>query len=237
MKRTLLNLQKQIITCARCPRLVAWREQTAREKVKRFAEDEYWGKPIPSFGDPQARLLIVGLAPAAHGGNRTGRMFTGDRSGDWLFRALHKAGFANQPISVHRDDGLKLTDCYITATLRCAPPQNKPTPEEIANCRPYVLREIELLKNVQVILGLGKIGFDNALSAFAEVHDLNLSPRPKFGHGVEYEINSKLTLIGTFHPSQQNTFTGKLTEAMFDRIFRRVRELLDKKFDRSQRGI
>ncbi|MGH7600407.1 MAG: uracil-DNA glycosylase [bacterium] len=224
--KALTNLQKQIVTCTQCPRLVAWREQMAREKVKRFAEDKYWGKPIPSFGDPQARLLIVGLAPAAHGGNRTGRMFTGDRSGDWLFRALHKAGFANQPTSLHRDDGLKLMDCYITATLRCAPPQNKPAPEEIANCRPYLLREIELLKNVRVILGLGKIGFDNALSAFAEVYGLGLSPRPKFGHGAEYKLDSKLTLMGTFHPSQQNTFTGKLTEAMFDRIFRRVRELL-----------
>lgn len=233
----LTNLQKQIVTCTLCPRLVAWREQIAREKTKRFADEEYWGKPLPSFGDSNARLLIVGLAPAAHGGNRTGRMFTGDRSGDWLFRALHKAGFANQPNSAHRDDGLKLTDCYITATLRCAPPQNKPAPEEIANCRPFLLREIELLKNVRVILGLGKIGYDNALSAFAKVYDLDLSPRPKFGHGVEYAFNPTLTLMGTFHPSQQNTFTGKLTETMFDRIFRRVRELLDKKFDCTHRGI
>jgi uracil-DNA glycosylase family 4 len=212
MKSNLLHLQKQIITCTQCPRLVSWRQQMAREKVKRFADDEYWGKPLPSFGDPNARLLIVGLAPAAHGGNRTGRMFTGDPAvrGDWLFRALHKAGFANQPTSVHRDDGLKLTDCYITATLRCAPPQNKPPPEEIANCRPYVLREIALLNNVRVILGLGKIGFDNALSAFSEACNLNLSPRPKFGHGVEYALNSKLTLMGTFHLSQQNTFYSSL---------------------------
>jgi uracil-DNA glycosylase family 4 len=207
---------------------VAWREQVAREKVKRFANEEYWGKPLQSFGDPNARLLIVGLAPAAHGGNRTGRMFTGDRSGDWLFRALHKAGFANQPTSVHRHDGLLLTDCYITATLRCAPPQNKPTPEEILNCRPYLLREIELLKNVRVILGLGRIGFDNALSAFTAVYGLNSTLRPKFGHGTEYALNSRLTLMGTFHPSQQNTFTGKLTEAMFDTIFRRVRQFLKK---------
>jgi len=220
------KLQKQIIACKQCPRLVAWREQAAREKVKRFVGGEYWGKPLPSFGDPRARFLIVGLAPAAHGGNRTGRMFTGDRSGDWLFRALHKAGFANHPTSVHRDDGLQLADCYITATARCAPPQNKLTPEEIANCRPYLLREIELLKNVRVILGLGKIGFDNALTAFAEVYKLRVTPRPKFGHGVEYQLNGKLTLIGTFHPSQQNTFTGKLTEAMFDKIFRRVRNRL-----------
>ncbi len=224
--KALTNLQKQIVTCTQCPRLVAWRERVTRERTKRFADEEYWGKPLPSFGDPNARLLIVGLAPAAHGGNRTGRMFTGDRSGDWLFRALHKAGFANQPTSVHRDDGLQLTDCYITATLRCAPPQNKPTPEEILNCRPYLLREIELLKNVRVILGLGKIGFDNALSAFTEAYDLDLSPRPKFGHGIEYKINSKLILLGTFHPSQQNTFTGKLTEAMFDRVLRRARQLL-----------
>jgi uracil-DNA glycosylase family 4 len=226
MNAALFKLQKQVITCTKCPRLVTWRKQVAQEKTRRFAEDEYWGKPLPSFGDSQARLLIVGLAPAAHGGNRTGRMFTGDRSGDWLFRALHKAGFANQPASVHRDDGLQLDDCYITATLRCAPPQNKPTPEEIANCRPYLLREIEWLKNVRVILGLGRIGFDNALSAFSEVYDLNLSLRPQFGHGVEYALNSRLTLLGTFHPSQQNTFTGKLTEAMFDKIFRRVRQLL-----------
>lgn len=224
--KALTNLQKQIITCTQCPRLVVWREQMAREKVKRFAEDKYWGKPIPSFGDPQARLLIVGLAPAAHGGNRTGRMFTGDRSGDWLFRALHKAGFANQPTSMHRNDGLKLSDCYITATLRCAPPQNKPSPEEIANCRPYLLREIALLKNVRVILGLGKIGFDNALAALGEIFDLPLSPKPKFAHGAEYSLNSRLTVLASFHPSQQNTFTGKLTEAMFDRIFRRVRQLL-----------
>jgi len=222
----LSKLQKQIIACKQCPRLVAWREQTAREKVKRFIDHEYWGKPLPSFGDPRARLLIVGLAPAAHGGNRTGRMFTGDRSGDWLFRALHKAGFANHPTSMHRDDGLQLMDCYITATARCAPPQNKLTPVEIANCRPYLLREIELLKNVQVILGLGKIGFDNALSAYSKVYNLQMTPRPKFGHGVEHRLNGKLTLMGTFHPSQQNTFTGRLTEAMFDKIFRRVRQLL-----------
>jgi uracil-DNA glycosylase family 4 len=226
MENNLIELQKQIIRCAKCPRLVAWREQVAGEKIKRFAQDEYWGKPVPSLGDPHARLLIVGLAPAAHGGNRTGRMFTGDRSGDWLFRALHKAGFANQPDSVHRRDGLQLTDCYITATLRCAPPQNKPTSEEIANCRPYLLQEIQWLKNVRVILGLGKIGFDNALSAFTAVFGLSVKPRPKFGHGAEYALNSRLTLMGTFHPSQQNTFTGRLTEAMFDRIFRRVRQLL-----------
>jgi len=226
MKTDLSRLQHQIITCKQCPRLVAWREQAAREKVKRFVDDEYWSKPLPSFGDPGAHFLIVGLAPAAHGGNRTGRMFTGDRSGDWLFRALHKAGFANQPASINREDGLQLTACYITATARCAPPQNKLTPREIANCHPYLLREIELLKNVQVILGLGKIGFDNALTAFAEVHNLRVSPRPKFGHGVEYQLNGKLTLMGTFHPSQQNTFTGKLTEAMFDKIFRRVQQLL-----------
>ncbi|MDZ7344583.1 MAG: uracil-DNA glycosylase [candidate division KSB1 bacterium] len=239
--QALTTLQKQIIACRQCPRLVAWREQIAREKTKRFANEEYWGKPIPSFGDPNARLLIVGLAPAAHGGNRTGRMFTGDRSGDWLFRALYKAGFANQPNSVHRHDGLKLTDCYITATLRCAPPQNKPTPEEIANCRPYLLKEIALLKNVRVILGLGKVGFDNAFSAFSELHVLNFSPRPKFAHGAEYTLNANLTLIGTFHPSQQNTFTGKLTEAMFDRIFRRVKRLLSKNVDannpRDEQGV
>jgi uracil-DNA glycosylase family 4 len=228
MPKALFDLQKQIITCTRCPRLVAWREKVAREKIKRFAEEKYWGKPLPSFGDPSARLLIVGLAPAAHGGNRTGRMFTGDRSGDWLYRALYKAGFANQPTSIHRNDGLKLVDCYITATIRCAPPQNKPARDEIWNCRPYLLREIELLKNVRVVVGLGKIGFDHSFSALAELYNLPLSPRPKFAHATEHRLNSHLTLLGSFHPSQQNTFTGRLTEAMFDRVFSRALQLLER---------
>ena len=202
-----------------------WREKTAREKVKRFADQEYWGKPIPGFGDPRARLLLVGLAPAAHGGNRTGRMFTGDNSGNWLYRALHKAGFANQPLSEHRNDGLRLTDCYITATIRCAPPQNKPTPKEILNCKEFLLREIELLKNVRVIVGLGKIGFEAALEAYRESGKIEFKSKPRFAHCAMYKIGG-LTFIASFHPSQQNTFTGRLTEPMLDRVFTTARTQL-----------
>lgn len=224
-QNALEKLQARIIRCRRCPRLVEWRSQVARDKVKRFADQKYWGKPIPSFGDPEARVLLVGLAPAAHGGNRTGRMFTGDESGNWLFRALHKAGFANQPNSVSREDGLHLTDCYITATARCAPPLNKLLPEEIANCRPYLLQEIQLLKNVRVVVGLGKVGFDAALNAYRDTGRITFSARPKFGHGAVYGFGD-LTFIASFHPSQQNTFTGKLTEEMFDAVFREARERL-----------
>ena len=217
----------EIIACCRCPRLVAWREEAAANPPARFRGEEYWGRPVPGFGDPQARLLLVGLAPAAHGGNRTGRVFTGDRSGDWLFRALHKAGFANQPTSVHKGDGLKLTRAYVTAACRCAPPDNKPLPEELANCRPFLLREIELLKNLRAILGLGKIGFDTAFDALRSLGKTSLKSRPKFAHGAEVQVSENLTLLGTFHPSQQNTFTGKLTEPMLDAIFSRARELFD----------
>ena len=223
--KRLADLLRRVVACRRCPRLVRWREKVAREKVKRFAAETYWGKPIPSFGDPQARLLVVGLAPAAHGGNRTGRMFTGDNSGNWLFRALYKAGFANQPESLHRDDGLTLTDCYITATLRCPPPHNKPTATEIRNCRPFLLREIELLANVRVVIGLGKIGFDAALDAFREAGKIEFSRRPSFRHGASYQIG-KFVFIASFHPSQQNTFTGRLTEPMFDAIFAEARRRL-----------
>lgn len=181
---------------------------------------------MPGFGDPQARLLLVGLAPAAHGGNRTGRVFTGDRSGDWLFRALHKAGFANQPTSLHKDDGLKLADAYVTAACRCAPPDNKPLPQELANCRPFLLREMELLTKLRVILGLGKIGFDTAFDALRTLGKTSLKSRPKFSHGAEVAVSERITLLGTFHPSQQNTFTGKLTEPMLDAVFSRARELL-----------
>jgi uracil-DNA glycosylase len=212
------KLQNKIVQCRSCPRLVEWREQVAHEKVRRFEGQKYWGKPIPSLGDPAARLLLVGLAPAAHGGNRTGRMFTGDESGNWLFRALYKAGFANQPTSVDRADGLRLTDCYITATARCAPPLNKLLPEEIANCRPYLLREIELLKNVQVVVGLGKIGFDAALNAYRDGGRITFTARPKFGHCAVHTLGN-LTFIASFHPSQQNTFTGRLTEEMLDQVF------------------
>ena len=187
--------------------------------MRRFADQEYWGKPVPGFGDHQARLLIVGLAPAAHGGNRTGRMFTGDESGNWLFRALHKAGFASQPESHHRSDGLRLKDCYITATLRCAPPMNKPLPREKENCRPFLLDEIALLENVRVVVGLGRIGFDAALEAFRALGKISYKARPGFGHGSSYRLGD-LTFIASYHPSQQNTFTGKLTEEMLDEVFR-----------------
>ncbi len=221
------ELNACVTTCRLCPRLVRWRETVAREKVKRYADEEYWGKPLTGFGDPKARLLLVGLAPAAHGGNRTGRMFTGDRSGDWLFRALHKAGFANQPASLHRNDGLKLTDCYITATLRCAPPLNKPLPREITNCRRYLLDEITLLKNVRVIIGLGRIGFEAALGAYRELGLIELKRKPQFAHGAAYELGA-YTFIASFHPSQQNTFTGRLTEPMFDGVFKKARKAMHK---------
>ncbi len=223
----LQTLQSQIILCRLCPRLVHWREQVAREKVKRFADQEYWGKPLPGFGDPKARVLLVGLAPAAHGGNRTGRMFTGDESSNWLYRALYRAGFANQPTSVHRNDGLKLTDCYITATCRCAPPQNKPLPEEIANCKPYLLSEIALLKNVRVVVGLGKIGFDAALNAYKEAGEIEFKKKPAFSHCAVHTFD-QLTFIASYHPSQQNTFTGRLTEPMLDKVFNRARKILSK---------
>ena len=215
-------LRRDVIACRLCPRLVRWREETARTKVRRFADQEYWGKPIPGFGDPRARLLIVGLAPAAHGGNRTGRMFTGDESGNWLLRALHGAGFANQSESVGLNDGLALTDCYITATCRCAPPQNKLLPAEIQNCRPFLHREIALLKNVRVVVGLGRIGFDNALGAFREMGLIAYGKRPLFGHGAGFRLGP-YTFIASFHPSQQNTFTGRLTRPMLDSIFRAAR--------------
>jgi uracil-DNA glycosylase len=218
-------LQDQIINCGLCPRLVQWREKVAREKVRRFADQDYWGKPIPGFGDPRARLLVLGLAPAAHGGNRTGRVFTGDRSGDWLFRALHKAGFANQPTSVDRKDGLRLRDCYVTAAVRCAPPQNKPLPQENANCRPYLLRELELLRRVRVIVALGRFAFDAAMASIGLSE--TLSRRPEFKHAAEIRLAGGVTLVASFHPSQQNTFTGKLTEPMFDGVFTRARNIIN----------
>ncbi len=226
MSCPIVNLQSSIIACRRCPRLVRWREKVAREKVKRYAAEKYWGRPVPSFGDPKARLLLVGLAPAAHGGNRTGRMFTGDNSGNWLYRAVYKAGFANQPESLHRNDGLKLTNCYITAALRCPPPHNKPTTEEIANCRPYLLKEIELLKNVRVVIGLGRIGFEAALRAYRERGRIAFTTKPKFAHGATYRFGA-LTFIASFHPSQQNTFTRRLTEPMFDAVFDKARTIAE----------
>lgn len=222
----LVTLQEQILACRRCRRLVRWREQVAREKVRRFAGQEYWGKPVPSFGDPNARLLLVGLAPAAHGGNRTGRMFTGDESGTWLFRALHRAGFASQPDSRDRDDGLELTDCYVTAAIHCVPPRNKPNPEEIASCAGYLLRELELLRTVSVVVGLGRVGFVGVLDGFRRLGRVAFKARPPFAHGAVTRMGD-LTFLASFHPSQQNTFTGRLTQPMFDRVFRKVRRILD----------
>jgi uracil-DNA glycosylase family 4 len=211
------SLHAEIIRCRLCPRLVAWREEAAGAKPRRFAGEEYWARPLPGFGDPGARVVLVGLAPAAHGGNRTGRMFTGDESGNWLCRGLHRAGFANQPDSLSLKDGLRLTDCYITAAVRCAPPQNKPLPEEFLRCRPYLLGELRLLKRLRVVVGLGKIGFDAALTALRELGVIHYARRPRFGHGVRYELDG-LSIIGSYHPSQQNTFTGKLTERMLDEV-------------------
>jgi len=214
-------LQSEIVTCRRCPRLVAWREAVAVEKRAAFRDEEYWGRPVPSFGDPAARLLVVGLAPAAHGANRTGRMFTGDRSGDWLYRALHRAGYANQPESEHRGDGLELRDAYITAPVRCAPPANKPTTAERDACRPFLTRELALLPNVRVVVTLGQFGYQVTCA------ELGVRPRPAFRHGVEAPAGADVTILGSYHVSQQNTFTGKLTEPMLDAIFRRARELSD----------
>lgn len=220
-------LCRQVIACRRCPRLVRHRERVAREKVRRYREWEYWGRPVPGFGDPAARLLVVGLAPAAHGGNRTGRVFTGDRSGDFLYRALFRAGFASQPTSTDRNDGLHLTDCYITAAVRCAPPDNKPTPIELERCRPFLLEELTLLREMRVIVALGQIAFRACLDAL-QAHDIPLPiPRPRFRHGQITILQPDLVLVASYHPSQQNTQTGRLTETMFQRIFDVARHHLD----------
>jgi len=216
--RELEALEAQICECRRCPRLVAWRERVAREKRAAFAGEEYWGRPVPGFGDAEATVVVLGLAPAAHGGNRTGRIFTGDRSGDWLFAALYRAGFANQPRSVARDDGLTLRGCFVTAAVRCAPPANRPTAEERDNCLPYLERELELLARARVLVCLGAFAWDAALRALA------LRPRPRFAHGAEVAVAGRV-LLGCYHPSQQNTFTGRLTEAMLDAVLERAREL------------
>ena len=216
---TLAILNADIVGCRRCPRLVTYREGVAQTKRRQYREWSYWGKPIPGFGDPQARLYVLGLAPAAHGGNRTGRIFTGDRSGDWLYEALHRFGFANQATSTHVGDGLVLADCYVGATVRCAPPVNKPTREEFTACRPFVLGELHALQRVRAVVALGKIAFDHYLRACHEMGFDLPRPRPKFGHGVTYDLPWGVTLMGSYHPSQQNTFTGKLTRPMFHRIF------------------
>ncbi|MFL5241198.1 MAG: uracil-DNA glycosylase [Gemmataceae bacterium] len=204
--------------------MVAWREQVAQEKRASFKDQEYWGKPVAGFGDPLARLLVVGLAPAAHGGNRTGRVFTGDRSGDWLFGSLFRTGFANQPTSQNRDDGLALQDCYITACVRCAPPDNKPFPMERDACRPYLVKDLRLLNRVRFIVCLGGFAWDGTLAALREL-GIRPSRKPRFGHAAEAALE-RYTLLGCYHPSQQNTFTGRLTEAMLDGVFRRARHML-----------
>ncbi|HEV8437970.1 MAG TPA: uracil-DNA glycosylase [Methylomirabilota bacterium] len=225
-------LARRIIRCRRCPRLVSHREDVARNPPRRYSGQSYWAKPLPGFGDARARVLIVGLAPAAHGGNRTGRIFTGDRSGDWLYRALHEAGFANKPTSVRPGDGLKLRGAYITAAVRCAPPDNKPTPLEMLNCRPYLLEELRLFHGLRVVVALGKIGWDTYLRARRQA-GLPLSrPLPRFGHGAVAPMPDGLTLLGSYHPSQQNTFTGKLTEAMLREVFTEARRLAQRRGDR-----
>lgn len=224
---SLTVVARDIVACERCPRLRAWCRQVAETRVKRFALESYWGRPVPGLGDPQARLLIVGLAPAAHGANRTGRVFTGDRSGDFLFAALHRAGFANQPHSVSRQDGLRLHDCYIAPLARCAPPANKPLPAEIEACSGYLARELRLLPRVRAVLALGKIAMDGFLSLLrAQSRALPGRARP-FGHGLSHDLGEGLCLFASYHPSQQNTFTGRLTPASFDAVLRDVRRYLD----------
>jgi len=222
----LTGLEREITRCRRCPRLVAWREQVAHEKRAAFADQDYWGRPVPGFGDADARVYILGLAPAAHGGNRTGRMFTGDRSGDWLFAALHASGFANQPTSVGRDDGLELHDCFLAASVRCAPPANRPTPAERDNCLPWARGELDLLARVRVVVCLGGFAWDAALRLRADLGERVPRPKPRFGHGAELG-GERLVLLGCFHPSQQNTFTGRLTVGMMEAVFARAREVAE----------
>ena len=224
MADSLERLTAEIVRCERCPRLVEWRAEAAADPPRRYRGEEYWGRPLPGFGDPEARILLVGLAPAAHGGNRTGRMFTGDRSGDWLYAALHRAGLANQALSVDRDDGLRLNDAYITAVNRCPPPANKPTTAERDNCLPFLVRELALLERARVIVTLGSYAWDGTLRALRERGVEVPRPKPRFGHGAEASA-APYTLLGCYHPSQQNTFTGKLTEKMLDAVFTRAREL------------
>ena len=228
MGDSLAAVSREVVSCFRCPRLVAWREETAADPPKRFRGESYWGRPLPGFGDPAARIVVVGLAPAAHGGNRTGRIFTGDRSGDWLFAAIHRAGLSNQPTSERADDGLELQGIYVNAVNRCAPPQNRPTTEERDNCLPYLVRELRLLRDARVLVALGSYAWAGALLALRELEVEVPRPRPRFGHGAEVELRSadrEWRLLGCFHPSQQNTFTGRLTEGMLDDVFGRAREL------------
>jgi len=221
------GIEREVIACRRCPRLVAWREQVAREKRAAFRDQDYWSRPVPAFGAPHARILVVGLAPAAHGANRTGRMFTGDRSGDWLYRALHRAGLASQPGSTSRGDGLELQGVLITAAVRCAPPANKPTPVEREACRPWLERELDVLTAIRCVVTLGAFAFDQMLRIYGDRGLSVPKPRPRFGHGVEVPLERGPTVLASYHPSQQNTFTGTLTEEMFDRVWERAKSLAD----------
>jgi uracil-DNA glycosylase family 4 len=218
---SLARLEADVTTCRACPRLVAWRELVATEKRAAFRDEEYWGRPVPGFGDPDARVALVGLAPAAHGANRTGRMFTGDRSGDFLYAALWRTGFADRPTSVARDDGLTLSGAWITAPVRCAPPANRPTPAERDRCRPYLERELALLADLRVFVPLGQFGYQVLCGV------LGVAPRPRFGHGAEVALPDGRTIVCSFHVSQQNTFTGRLTEPMFDAVLMRARALAE----------
>jgi uracil-DNA glycosylase len=231
MADSLVSLRREVTSCTRCPRLVDWRERSAAEPPRRYQGQKYWARPLPGFGDARASIVIVGLAPAAHGGNRTGRIFTGDRSGDWLFAAIHRAGLANQPTSESVDDGLRLSGAYVTAVNRCPPPQNRPSIEERDNCLPYLVRELRLLGRARVIVALGSFAWSGSLLALTELGAVLPRPRPRFAHGAETRIGTlsggapEWSLLGCFHPSQQNTFTGKLTEPMMDTVFGRAREL------------
>jgi uracil-DNA glycosylase len=222
-RAALARLTAEVVACRRCPRLVAWREQVAREKVARFREEDYWGRPLPGFGDPDARIVVVGLAPAAHGGNRTGRIFTGDASGDFLWAAVHAVGLANRAESRRANDGLALTDVYVAAAVRCAPPANRPTVQERDDCLPYLVRELEVLDRVRVVVALGAFAWDAALRVFAAGGHV-ARPRPKFGHAAEARVGP-YTLVGSYHPSQQNTFTGRLTAPMLESVLGRARDL------------
>jgi len=229
MADSLAQLTRQIVECRRCPRLVEHRQRVAREKRRAFQEWDYWGKPVPGFGDPKARLLVIGLAPAAHGGNRTGRVFTGDRSGDWLYRALHATGFASQPTAWAIDDGMRLRDAYINAAVRCAPPDNKPLPEEFANCFEYLQREIQLLPRLEVVIALGRMAFDSYLLLLKKAGQIASRAPYAFAHGAVYRFAAPLpTLIASYHPSQRNTQTGTLTEKMFLEVFKKARRELNR---------
>jgi len=229
MEDSLLKIRREVIACTRCPRLVEYRERVAREKKRAYRDWEYWGRPVPGFGDPKARLLLIGLAPAAHGGNRTGRVFTGDRSGDFLFSALCRSGFANQSVSVSLQDGLRLQDAYVTASVRCAPPDNKPRPEEFQNCCEYLERELQVLKRITVVVALGRLAFNSYLQILKRRGSLPASGKLEFSHAAVHQFPKPLpALIASYHPSQQNTQTGKLTVEMFDQVFRKARAILSR---------